>query len=601
LTNNLILLLVLWDVTKVFLGSEPNLSQSKSNSPPKPGRASDLQEFTYVDKTMFLARLLNPQLQPAPCILAPGMRRVGKSTTVKWLAEMVKGNIALFEGYQVNSDESPFKIGKEKLELIYLDFSLLEIPEDATKVTFQPLIIDHLIQTAMKDRITLEGYKISKLIENWVLQLNPTGSKRVVLLIDEYDAPITHFLPHRSDLAQSMSLIFKPFYSMIKYLEEHFRLVFVTGVSKFSSASMFSGANNFIHLFEDRADFTTLFGFTENEIRNTYGPHIHYNGGFDIEEVIDNLRWWYNGYRIHPEQTKTLYNPWSVIQFLNTWKYNEVWTKSATSSKVIEMLGLHGFEILNGFSITSRELYAPISATEFSIHWKQTAFQAGYATILSSAITKEEPEVFDLKMGVPNHEIFQFLSHGMVEYLAGMVDKNLYNQYAKSLFLLDFNSARDHLETLLSRLQDHQLPTNEDQFLGYVVHLLRLYTKDDRYLDSSQDKVKFTAVYTQVGARLIGDKRIGRTMEADGVILFFSGEKWRLLVIEAKYNEVGPQVALDQIRNNRYVERAFEYLETRNISNFYQHLCVVYKIGINLTGDNKVQLEVVSKEDMHID
>jgi hypothetical protein len=112
------------------------------------------------------------------------------------------------------------------------------------------------------------------ILKKWIWKLKRLEGTRIVLLINEYDAPVTSFLPENPLMAQSVASMLKPLYQVIKGYGDYFHKVFVTGVSKFSSTSMFSGPNQFLPLMERSAEFVSLYGFTDSEIRSTYGEFI---------------------------------------------------------------------------------------------------------------------------------------------------------------------------------------------------------------------------------------------------------------------------------------------------------------------------------------
>ena len=192
---------------------------------------------------------------------------------------------------------------------------------------------------------------------------------------------------------------------------------------------MFSGANQFQNLLEMDAQFCSLYGFTEAEVRETYGPYIERNEaafqsslvassdattspaplpssapalasslsstspspspspspssavvalptGAELEDaVIAKLIEWYDGYKWNLKQPDKILSPWSVMSFLQSRELCGYWAKTATSASTVATLSLNSREILRGFSITSADLYASISATQFLSNWRQLTFQ----------------------------------------------------------------------------------------------------------------------------------------------------------------------------------------------------------------------------------
>jgi hypothetical protein len=533
---------------------------------------------------------------------APAMRRVGKSTTVDMLAAMARGEKEMFEGYAVNSADSPFCIGEQPLSLIRLDFSsvaesiALDMGEKEALAAVRKAFVGEIIRSAMRQHkldLSGKGSHPGVVLEEWIDALREQeDSSPIVMLIDEYDSPVAAFLPKHPVFAEHVADMMSPFYSTIKKRGDCFHKVFVTGVSKFSNTSLFSKANQFLPIMENTPKFCTLYGFTETEIRETYGPFIEERFDRSLDEVVEDMRRMYNGYCFHPEQSDEdkVFNPWSVLGFLHTERLRPHWTSTATSSTVADMLGLHGLDILNGFNITMNTLFAPISAKQHPEHWRQMAFQSGYATIQKAAPRGEFGSDFDLEMGVPNEEVKMFLENEMVELLVGNVEKSVRDAYAKSLLNLEFKEAEAHLVQVIAGLEDRVVPTNEDQFGGYAVHMLR------SYLDQEGGVDQFHAVYTQVSgdrnpAR--DDKVTGRTKESDGVLVFEHQGVWQLVVIETKFDK-SAKAALAQITAKDYVDRAKEYVKQR-LPGVDVERCTVHKVGINMNStDRGVQLQVAT-------
>ena len=100
--------------------------------------------------------------------------------------------------------------------------------------------------------------------------------------------------------------------------------LFITGVANFAGTSLFSGFNNVVNIMQRDVSFATLFGFTEQEIRDTYAEYIKTTFGAErLDSVLQDLKEWYNGYQTHPEQPddQKVYNPWSVLNYFQskTW------------------------------------------------------------------------------------------------------------------------------------------------------------------------------------------------------------------------------------------------------------------------------------------
>jgi hypothetical protein len=203
----------------------------------------ELQKYNYVDKTALLAEIMSTE---ARFLVATSMRRSGKSLALNQLAEMARGNRDLFKGYAVNKADSPFKIGAKKFSLMRLDFS--QVTLSVADVPFDPLVMQSRLmdlvaeEALLQHNIVLQRLPTSTmgtLLKAWVVALRAKeGNLPIVLLIDEYDAPIAScFSVALVDTpgwmadkhAVAVADFLKPLYVMTKSHSSHFHKVFITG------------------------------------------------------------------------------------------------------------------------------------------------------------------------------------------------------------------------------------------------------------------------------------------------------------------------------------------------------------------------------------
>ena len=154
----------------------------------------------------------------------------------------------------------------------------------------------------------------------------------VVIIIDEYDKPIIDHIGN-PELAVQMRGFMKSFYGTLKdaHIEANLRFLFMTGVSKFSKISVFSELNNLDDLtLDERA--ATLCGYTQQELELVFHKHIDayaQHTGITTPEMLDKLKYWYNGYKFSKSGTK-VYNPFSVLNCLNKKDFANYWFASGT-------------------------------------------------------------------------------------------------------------------------------------------------------------------------------------------------------------------------------------------------------------------------------
>eukprot|EP01012_Entosiphon_sulcatum_P014578 TRINITY_DN1959_c0_g1_i1.p1 TRINITY_DN1959_c0_g1~~TRINITY_DN1959_c0_g1_i1.p1 ORF type:complete len:538 (+),score=90.63 TRINITY_DN1959_c0_g1_i1:572-2185(+) len=510
--------------------------------PPPPGLVdvSAMQIYSFVDKTGQLAQLLSGKM--GPFLHVPAMRSVGKSFTIAMLAAMARGQSEPFTGYEVASPTSPFTIGATRFHVICFNFAASLALKSETVEETQKRFVERIRVEAFRQHNIHVAYNRHPgvVLADYLWQLRQVEPIPCVLLIDEYDALVSMYLPDDVAKAEQMEEFLATFYGEIKSLSSWFHLVYVTGIGMF--AQLFSCANMFTTVMKDTPAYTTLYGFTEAEIRKTYGMHITATMHRDLDSTVQQLRAMYNGYKIHPEQDETTFNPWNVLHFLQNGSLRPYWCATG-GNLAAQYLGPNTTELLRGFSISTEDLFAPISAQEHSAHWQQVAVQTGYATI-----THFDPTTNMAHVGAPNQEVRSWLYNDMVRYLVGIVDKQALRSYARALHNRDFISAGKHLQSLLRSVPVVSRPTNEHQFEGYALHSLQW------------EELGFAAV-------------LDISVDVEGAV--------HILVMEFKLDQSAATLAQQQIGAKDYAQRAREYLVAVDAPANWQDLCRWPLLGHN--------------------
>ena len=351
----------------------------------------------YIDKTKWIYSLI--QDNSAAFLSRP--RRFGKSLLVSTLEALFEGKRQYFSGLWIDSSDYEWK----EFPVIRLDLSRAASSSVEELSNSLQQLLD---EVANKYKIT--GVKRSlpaATISALVIELFKRGP--VVVLIDEYDKPLVHHLEN-VELAKQNRDFLRDFYANIKALDEYLRFVFVTGVSKFSKVSLFSGMNNLkeISLYESYAD---LLGITDKEITEYLLKEIEgvaKKRGETKEYVLALLKTWYNGYRysLSPVSVK-VYNPVSLFSFLETANLDCYWFATATPTFAIDFIKSREFPVADFESgvIAGKEI--EVSHDVDVIDIPTLLFQTGYLTIDDY---DEATQTFFLKF--PNEEVRRsFLDH----------------------------------------------------------------------------------------------------------------------------------------------------------------------------------------------
>ena len=363
--------------------------------------------YYYVDKTPFAYRLI----EEGKHYFLSRPRRFGKSLFLDTLAELFEGNESLFRGLFVHG-RWDWSVRYPVVRISFSDGVL------QTRAELDEKILECLQEN--RQRLGVQGAhrSISGQLSELIRLAHERHGQRVVVLIDEYDKPILDNLADR-DAALAMREGLRNFYSAIKGADAHLRFVFLTGVSKFSKVSLFSGLNNLrdITLSED---YSAICGYSESDVDKVFAAEL---AGLDRAEI----RRWYNGYNWLGD---SVYNPFDLLLLFRERSFRPWWFETGTPTFLIKLL-------------TERKTFTPrleslhSSSTLLStfdvdtIPTEALMFQAGYLTIESVEPMGAEG-YYTLRY--PNLEVKQGLNVALLSSLMPDVGESL--QHRRALYLM---------------------------------------------------------------------------------------------------------------------------------------------------------------------
>lgn len=401
-------------------------------------------QCVYVDKTFYISKLL--QLGARSFFLSRP-RRFGKSLFLSTMKAIFEGKRELFEGLYIYKTIN----WDEQHPVLHLDMSGLET-RSADK--FEASVSFRFRSLAERAGITLTASLPADLLYELIEKLYIKSGKKVVVLVDEYDKPIQDVL-HKPELAEEIREILRTCYTVLKVKAEQLRFVFLTGVSKISQVSIFSGLNNLMDLTLDE-DFAGICGYTQEELETCFGEYIEQlvsKGSQAMEEVLYKIKYWYNGYSW--DGKTFVYNPFSTLMLLNSREFDPHWFRTGTPTFLLELM-----EKRRDFSPVMEESIAV--SREFSD--RQTLermdtvplfFQTGYLTI-----KKRMGEKYLLEM--PNQEVKISLSNFLLSRLTDKAEyevKNLVEGILQGLKKEDLEAAVNDLRLLFAHITyDSHLP-----------------------------------------------------------------------------------------------------------------------------------------------
>lgn len=234
-----------------------------------------------------------------------------------------------------------------------------------------------------------------------ILKLSEKYSQRVVVLIDEYDKPILDNIGRPKEAAQIRDGL-KNFYSVIKDSDAHVKFALLTGVSKFSKVSLFSGLNNLKDITLDPR-YATLCGYTESEIHDVFTGYLE---GVDVEQ----LRLWYNGYKFLGE---SVYNPYDVLLYLDQRIFRNHWFETGSPGFLIKLAHHKQYSIPQVEGVRASESLLSSFDVD-SIELETLLFQTGYLTIQS--VEQQGQRIF-YRLNYPNLEVKMSLTESLLNML----------------------------------------------------------------------------------------------------------------------------------------------------------------------------------------
>ena len=347
----------------------------------------------YVDKTGLAIDLI----EAGSAYFLSRPRRFGKSLLVDTLKELFEGNRALFTGLAAESRWD----WSTRHPVIRISFSSGSGPQGR-------LLAQRIRENLRVNRVALglplpAGLPEEDLAGNFadlIRQAHQSRGERAVVLVDEYDKPI---LDHLTDpaVAQTQRDMLSELYGTLKDCDEHLRFVFLTGVSKFSKVSLFSGLNNLTDITLD-ARWSALCGYTDEDIDTVFAPELP---GLDRDEI----RRWYNGYNW---LGTGVYNPYDVLNLFWKRSFSPYWFETGTPSFLVKLLAER--QIFSPDLTRMQSDFSLLSSFDVDlIEPEALLFQAGYLTIQSAtpATPWEEP-IYTL--GYPNHEVEMALNRALL-------------------------------------------------------------------------------------------------------------------------------------------------------------------------------------------
>ena len=410
------------------------------------------EDCYYVDKTAYIRRLLDSGSH----YFLSRPRRFGKSLFLDTLKELFEGNETLFEGLHIHGHRD----WSARHPVVRLSFGAghFKEPGHLTANVMEQLDAIERRASLDSDYRTAPG-RFASLLEG----LHERTGQRVAVLIDEYDKPILEALAV-PDVARANRDFLRGLYAVIKDCDTHVHFAFLTGVSKFSKVSLFSGLNNLQDLTLDPR-YSAICGYTEADLDTVFARELP---GLDR----DAIREWYNGYSWRGEEK--VYNPFDILLLLQSREFRAWWFETGTPAFLVETLFQRRIASvsLDGM-LGSNDLLSTFDVDDIAT--EALLFQTGYLTIAA-----EEDLGGNLlyRLGYPNREVRQSLNESLLRYLVRDATRQAANQVHlyRRLETNDFAGIEELFRAFFASIP-YEWYTNNDiaRYEGYYASVVYSY------------------------------------------------------------------------------------------------------------------------------
>lgn len=365
--------------------------------------------YIYVDKTDLVWELAHY----ATYIFMSRPRRFGKSLLTTTLDSYFRGEKDLFKGLKIMELEKEW----QEYPVIHLDLSVAKDQPNADELRATLLWL--LKPFAEKYGRGEDETSPGKLLTGIINRAAMMTSKQVVVLIDEYDAPLLDVL-HEERQLSDMRKVMQEFYQPLKANEAKIKFCFITGITKFSQLSIFSTINNLKNI-TLLPKFSAICGFTESEVKTIFQKDIERMAAaneYTFEEMYQKIKGRYDGYHFSAV-TEDIYNPFSLLNALSDQIISNYWFDTGTPSYLIQQLRHFKTDIM---SLDRQEAFA----SDFDVPTEAMRtvlpllYQAGYLTIKGY---ERESEMYTL--AIPNQEVRIGYTEGLLPAYTGLESGNV--------------------------------------------------------------------------------------------------------------------------------------------------------------------------------
>lgn len=487
----------------------------------------------YVDKTRYIAKILDDKNK---YYFLARPRRFGKSLFLSTLRYFFEGERDLFKGLYIDTAEG---VEWKRHPVLHLDLNNGEYSDPRN---LDSVLNKNLRRWEERYGVDVKDDTFAQRFETIIETIHEKTGMQVVILVDEYDKPLVRNLNKKEFDVYREKLT--GLYSNFKTCAARIRLVFLTGVSRFSKLSVFYGLNNLRDItFQN--EYADICGITENELNENFKEGIKAlaeENAITYEEACARLKKNYDGYRFAAKGSD-IYNPWSLLNSLSSRDITNYWNMTGIPTLIAETLFATHADLRNSFNcIRSKKELLGLDLK--SADPTALLYQTGYLTIKGY-----DPDYEEFTLGIPNREVEEGLMDVLLPYYVVREDitsGRLIGDLIQSV-------RKGEPQELMERLQAY--------FAG-ISYELQVHDENN-----FQNAFYILASLLELGAE-------AEVRTSDGRIDMVLKSREFIFVIELKYDR-SAQEAIDQINKKQY---ALRYATDRRR---------LFKIGVNFSSKTR--------------
>ena len=432
--------------------------------------------YVYIDKTDLMWQMQHKRKY----IFLSRPRRFGKSLLSSTLHSFFAGQKDLFEGLKI------MKLEKEwnQYPIIHLDISTAkgQDSKEDLRQTLMWILQPYAKQYGKDESETSPG----KLLTGIIKRVHHSTGKQVVIIIDEYDAPMLEIV-HDNEMLDELRKVMQEFYMPLKACEADIKFCFITGITKFSQLSIFSTINNLTNI-TMWPEFSAICGITEKELSEQMQEDIELmaiKNHLSVDEMHVKLKMQYDGYHFS-EDSEEVYNPFSLLKAFDSKKFGNYWFESGTPSFLIREMKYYHTDIMS-----LDKLVVPADAFDQPTENMEDAlpllYQSGYLTI--KAYNKD---LDTYTLSIPNQEVRIGYTRGLLPSYTGLKATDVQMGFAAKFWMAlkndDIDLAMREMQTYMAgipyiegfkqKLADAATAEGFYEYTMYLIFsMLNVYTK----------------------------------------------------------------------------------------------------------------------------